>query len=146
MILRSGLNSHWFPMVGMVINPIVGVNIPLKRIPVIKSGMTNPQYQELLDLGTYGNWMVGASFNHGPQPKSTFLPPQKNGANLKPIRSLKFPRVFSPASALGCPTSHQRQRHRMAPLFLPIPYGSGPSRGDPKVSSGDRNPQLVTFY
>ena len=47
----QGLNSHCFPMVGMVINPIVGVYIPIIRIP-IKGGMTIPNIGSL-DPGTY---------------------------------------------------------------------------------------------
>ena len=34
----QGLKSHCFPMVGMVINPIVGVYIPIIRIPSLKVG------------------------------------------------------------------------------------------------------------
>ena len=40
-----GLNSHCFPIVGMVINHIVGVYIPIIRIP-IKGGMTIPRRSE----------------------------------------------------------------------------------------------------
>ena len=47
-----GLNSHCFPMVGMVINLIVGVYIPIIRIP-IKGGMTIPNIRSL-DCGTFG--------------------------------------------------------------------------------------------
>ncbi len=46
-----GLNFHCFPMVGMVINLIVGVYIPIIRIP-IKGGMTIPNIRSL-DCGTY---------------------------------------------------------------------------------------------
>ena len=53
-------------MVGMVINLIVGVYIPIMRIPVTLGGMTIPnipQYKELIDPGT-----CGCSSNHeGPQ-------------------------------------------------------------------------------
>ena len=48
-----GLNSHCFPMVGMVINLIVGVYIPSIRIP-IQGGMTIPNIRSF-DCGTYGN-------------------------------------------------------------------------------------------
>ena len=34
--LCQGLNSHYFHIIGVVINPIVGVYIPIIRIPVIK--------------------------------------------------------------------------------------------------------------
>ena len=47
----QGLNSHCFPMVGMVINLIVGFYIPIIRIP-IKGGMTIPNARSL-DPGTY---------------------------------------------------------------------------------------------
>ena len=46
------LNSPCFPMIGMVINLslIVGVYIPIIRIPVIKGGArVYPQYKELID-------------------------------------------------------------------------------------------------
>ena len=42
-----GLNSHCFPMVGMVINLIVGV-----YIPIVEGGMTIPNIRSL-DCGTY---------------------------------------------------------------------------------------------
>ena len=38
--VRSGLNSHYFHIIGdKLINPIVGVYIPIIRIPVIKGGI-----------------------------------------------------------------------------------------------------------
>ena len=60
----QGLNSHCFPMVGMVINPIVGVYISIIRIP-IKGGMTIPNIATF-DHGTYiyiyiGELMFGDS-------------------------------------------------------------------------------------
>ena len=45
----GGLNSHWFPVVGMVINPIVGVYIPIRRISNIRC----------LDPGTCVSFMGG---------------------------------------------------------------------------------------
>ncbi len=42
----------------MVINPIVGVYIPIIRIPVIKGWMTIPNTRSL-DPGTYGKWLGG---------------------------------------------------------------------------------------
>ena len=51
--VRSGLNCHYFNIIGdgRVINPIVGVYIPIKRIP-IKGGMTIPNIATF-DHGTY---------------------------------------------------------------------------------------------
>ena len=47
------LNSHCFSVVGMVIKIIVGVYIPIIRIPVISGGIggmsEHPQYKELID-------------------------------------------------------------------------------------------------
>ena len=41
---------HCFPVVGMVIKIIVGVYIPIIRIPVISCGMSeHPQYKKLID-------------------------------------------------------------------------------------------------
>ena len=45
------LNSHCFPMVGMVINPIVGVYIPIIRIPT-NGGITIPNIATF-DHGTF---------------------------------------------------------------------------------------------
>ena len=51
----QGLNSHSFHIIGdKLINPIVGVYIPIIRIP-IKGGMTIPNMGSL-DPGTHGNW------------------------------------------------------------------------------------------
>ena len=49
-----GLNSHCFPMAGMVINLLVGVYVPIIRIPGfhIKGGMTIPNIRSF-DPGTY---------------------------------------------------------------------------------------------
>ena len=48
----QGLNSHYFHIVGdKLINPIVGVYIPIIRIP-IKGGMTIPNIATF-DHGTY---------------------------------------------------------------------------------------------
>ena len=47
----QGLNFHYFHIIGMVINPIVGVYIPMIRIP-IKGGMTIPNIATF-DHGTY---------------------------------------------------------------------------------------------
>ena len=49
-----GLNSHCFPMVGMVINLLVGVYVPIIRIHGfhIKGGMTIPNIRSF-DPGTY---------------------------------------------------------------------------------------------
>ena len=50
-----GLNSHCFHIIGdKVINPIVGVYIPIIRIP-IKGGMTIPNIATF-DHGTYMTW------------------------------------------------------------------------------------------
>ena len=43
-----GLNSLCFPIVGMVINLIVEIYIPVVRIPVIKGGMTMPNIRSSL--------------------------------------------------------------------------------------------------
>ena len=48
--MQSGLNSHYFHTIGdKLINPIVGVYIPIIRIP-IKGGMTVPQKKRLLTM------------------------------------------------------------------------------------------------
>ena len=48
----QGLNSHYFHRLGMAINPIVGVYIPIIRIP-IKGGMSlSPIKRDNLDHGT----------------------------------------------------------------------------------------------
>ena len=48
----QGLNSHYFHIIGdKLINPIVGVYIPILRIP-IKGGMTIPNIATF-DRGTY---------------------------------------------------------------------------------------------
>ena len=50
----QGLNSHCFPIIGdKLINPIVGVYIPIIRIP-IKGGMTIPNTRTF-DHGTYND-------------------------------------------------------------------------------------------
>ena len=50
----QGLNSHYFHLIrDKLINPIVGVYIPIIRIP-IKGGMTIPNI-ETFDHGTYIN-------------------------------------------------------------------------------------------
>ena len=36
---------------GMVINPILGVYIPILRISITEGGMSYPQYRELIDPG-----------------------------------------------------------------------------------------------
>ena len=54
--VRSGLNSHCFPMVGVVINLIVGVYTPIIRIP-IKGWMSIPNTRSL-DPGTCGTGMT----------------------------------------------------------------------------------------
>ncbi len=51
--VRSGLNSHYFHIIGdKLINPLVGVYIPIIRIP-IKGGMTIPNIATF-DHGTPG--------------------------------------------------------------------------------------------
>ena len=40
-----GLNSHYFHVVGMVINPIVGVYMPIPRIPYYRWD-DHPEYRE----------------------------------------------------------------------------------------------------
>ena len=50
----GSINSHYFHVIGdKLINPIVGVYIPIIRIPVIKGWMTIPQYRELIDPGSH---------------------------------------------------------------------------------------------
>ena len=57
--MRWGLNSYCCPMVGMVINLIVGVYIPIIKIPPSKGGMTIPNIGSL-DPGTYTYTMHGS--------------------------------------------------------------------------------------
>ena len=61
-------------MVGMVINLIVGVYIPIIRIPVIKGGMTIPNIATF-DHGTYTLikyffWTIQPSIYIGPLPRN----------------------------------------------------------------------------
>ena len=67
-----GLNSHCFPMVGMVINLIVGVYIPITRIP-IKGGMTIPNIRSL-DCGTCGSGNTFRTSHTGEPHSDTILP------------------------------------------------------------------------
>ena len=49
----QGLNSHYFHKIGdKLINPIVGVYIPIIRIPYERLQVSHPQYKELIDPGS----------------------------------------------------------------------------------------------
>ena len=53
----GSINSHYCHILGdKLINPIVGVYIPIIRIP-IKGGMTIPNTMSF-DPGTYVNWVA----------------------------------------------------------------------------------------
>ena len=63
--VRSGVNSHYFHIIGdKLINPIVGVYIPIIRIP-IKGGMAIPNIATF-DHGIYtppeSQWLVQMYF------------------------------------------------------------------------------------
>ena len=59
----QGLNSHYFHIIGdKLINPIVGVYIPIIRIP-IKGGMTIPNIATF-DHGTYVSSNLSMYIDH----------------------------------------------------------------------------------
>ena len=58
----GSINSHYFHIIGMGINPIVWVYIPIIRIP-IKGGMTIPNIATF-DHGTYGEELYFIDFHH----------------------------------------------------------------------------------
>ena len=68
----QGLNSHYFHIRGdKLINPIVGVYIPIIRIP-IKGGMTIPNIATF-DHGTYDQPKQCISIRELPQNYHTFV-------------------------------------------------------------------------
>ena len=53
-----GLNSHYFHIIGdKLINPIVGVYIPIIRIPIKRWEVSHPQKNATFDHGTYATFL-----------------------------------------------------------------------------------------
>ena len=55
----GSINSHYFHIIGdKLINPIVGVYIPIIRIPIKRWDFYNPQKNATFDHGTCGDYLV----------------------------------------------------------------------------------------